>query len=180
MLWFSPERRGVLDFAHYHSARSFQRFLRKTPLTVSFDRAFDRVIKECARAPRPGQAGTWITPEICAAYVQMHKRGHAHSVECWSGGDLVGGLYGTYVAGVFSAESMFYLLPNASKVCLHTLIRELSEQGLTWIDVQMVSEITALAGGHYVSREEFLRRLQKSQAQPIALKFKRAILPIQI
>src|ERR1700722_3277617 len=100
-LWYCPEERGVLDFAEFHVPRSLQKILHKSAFTYTFDRAFDTVIEICAKVPRPTQVGTWITPRLLRAYKEFHRAGYAHSLEVWENGDLVGGLYGVYVAGVF-------------------------------------------------------------------------------
>lgn len=169
VLWFSPENRGVLDFADLHIARSLARELRDPRYRVTFNRAFKEVLEGCAQSPRPGQTGTWISREVAQAYVDFHHAGYAHSVECWWEGDLVGGLYGVYVGGVFSGESMFYRRDNASKVVLVRLIEALKSNGLKWMDIQMVTDHLGRMGGKYISREDFQHRLKKAQslAQPL-------------
>jgi leucyl/phenylalanyl-tRNA--protein transferase len=162
LLWFSPEERGVLDFSDMHWPRRFLRELRGGDFEVTFNHAFKEVIEACAAVPRkPTSAGpgTWILPEMKRAYVRFHEAGYAHSVECWSGGQLVGGLYGVYVGGVFSGESMFHTVSNASKRCLHALTERLTECGLEWMDIQMVTPVIETLGGKYISRDEYLRRL---------------------
>ena len=101
--WWSPEPRGVIFPEEFHISRSLARTLRQKPYTVTVDRAFEQVAAGCAHAPRPGR---WITPEFIEAYVRLHSVGYAHSVECWLGDDLVGGIYGVAVGGVFCGESM--------------------------------------------------------------------------
>lgn len=174
VLWFCPAKRGILDFADFHVARSFKKFLKETKFRLTWNQEFATVIQECAKAPRPGQQGTWITPEIERAYVELHQAGYAHSLECWDGDELVGGLYGTFVAGVFSGESMFYLKPNASKFCLWHLCEELKRQELKWMDTQMVTPHLKAWGGKYITRKEFLMRLEKSK---MAWKTRRITLP---
>ncbi len=170
-LWFCPDDRGVLDFSELHISHSLKKFLRKTDFEITFNRAFSQVMAECAHVPRPGQSGTWITPEILRAYLEFHKLGYAHSVECWSPGsrELVGGLYGVYVAGVFSGESMFFKKSNASKLCLIRLAERLQLSGLKWMDIQMVTGVTSQLGGKYISKAEFLNRLKaaKREARPL-------------
>lgn len=166
LLWFCPDPRGILDFADLHSPKSWQKFLRHHDFKITFDQAFARVIKECAATPRPGQSGTWINSKIIKAYIDFHQAGHAHSVECWQGEELVGGLYGVHVNGVFAGESMFYAQPNASKLCLWSLIMRLYEQGHSWMDVQMVTPVLESFGAKYISRVDFLKRLKKQKALP--------------
>lgn len=168
-LWYCPEARGVLDFSEFHVPRSLQKFLRTCGFRYTFDRCFDLVIEACAKMPRPLQAGTWITPRLLKAYKEFHRAGYAHSLEVWSGDELVGGLYGVYVGGLFCGESMFYFKPNASKAALVKLVEFFSAQGLLWMDIQMVTPHLELFGGKYIPRDEFLLRLElcKQVAKPI-------------
>ncbi|MCB0386843.1 MAG: leucyl/phenylalanyl-tRNA--protein transferase [Bdellovibrionales bacterium] len=169
ILWFCPNRRAVLDFKDLHVSRSLNKFRRKSGWRISFDKAFDLVVEQCSLTVRPDQTGTWITQRMKSAYSQFHHLGYAHSVECWDGNDLVGGLYGVYVAGVFSAESMFYLKPNASKLCILALIEKLQNSGMQWLDIQMLTPHMGAMGGREVSRKDFLERLDqaKRNATPI-------------
>src|SRR5262249_34579362 len=107
VLWFSPVDRGVIDFKKFHCPRSLQKWMKQHELRFTWDTHFEDVITQCQRSPRPGQTGTWITAKLKRAYLAFHQAGYAHSLECWSGGDLIGGVYGVYVAGVFCGESMF-------------------------------------------------------------------------
>ena len=168
-LWFCPEERGVLDFSEFHIPRSLQKLAAKSPFRITFDQNFAGVIASCSRVPRPGQSGTWIQAPLARAYSEFHRAGYAHSVEVWQGADLVGGLYGVLVGGVFSGESMFYLRPNASKLALVRLVDFLRAQGLLWMDIQMVTPALARLGGKYISRDAFLERLvlSKKLARPI-------------
>jgi leucyl/phenylalanyl-tRNA---protein transferase len=171
-LWYSPEERGILDFADFHVPRSLEKFMRKSEFTYSFDQAFEAVIEECALLPRKGQSGTWITQKLLRAYRDFHSAGYAHSIEVWRGEDLVGGLYGVYVGGVFCGESMFHTEANVSKLALVKLVQFLKGQGQTWMDIQMVTPLLEQFGGKYVSREEFLQRLEKTKphARPVDFK----------
>lgn len=164
MLWFSPIDRGVIFFKDLHLSRSLTKWLKKTKFTVTFDTKFKDVIENCAARKRPGQSDTWVTPEMMDAYLELHRRGIAHSVECWSEGQLVGGLYGVYVAGVFSAESMYFLESGASKYCLLALMHKLHKMGHTWLDTQMVTPIVEAFGGCYITRDEYLRLLDETQS----------------
>ncbi len=107
-LWFCPERRGVLDFKEIHIPRSLNKFLKTNSFKVTCNSEFDSVIEECAKAKRKEQSGTWITDDILNAYKDFHTQGYAHSVECWDNNNLVGGMYGVFVNGYFSGESMFF------------------------------------------------------------------------
>lgn len=164
MLWFCPERRGVLDFKDLHLSRSFIKAWRQNKYTLSINRDFEAVIRACQAVPRPGQSGTWITDDIVKVYSELHKLGFAHSVECWDEERLIGGLYGIGLNGLFAGESMFHLKPNASKFCLYQLIIELIRLGHTWMDIQMVTEGLKAWGARYISRDEFLDRLKQEGA----------------
>lgn len=165
--WCSPAMRGVLDFAQVHVSRSLSRFLRKTPWRTFIDRDFPAVVAACAKQPRPGQRGTWITPAMVAAYVELHRAGHAHCLSCYAGEHLVGGIYGVFVGGVFSAESMFHAADNASKLCLLALIGHLQSLGLAWMDIQTLTDATAPFGAIEIPRDEFLLRLAAARARRI-------------
>ena len=170
-LWYCPVERGVLDFADLHVSHSLKKFMHKNPYRVTFDHCFDVVIEACAKVPRPMQKGTWITPKLLKAYKEFHRAGYAHSVEVWQDDELVGGLYGVYVAGVFCGESMFFVRDNASKVALLTLIEFLRGHGLMWIDTQMVTPALESFGGKYISRGDFLQRLELSKQVAVPLKW---------
>ena len=165
-LWFSPEQRGILDFKDLHWSRSFLKFKRSTNWRITVNEDFPAVIRQCAQIPRPGQEGTWITPDIEKSYIDFHRAGYAHSIECRSEGELIGGLYGVYVGNVFAGESMFYRRDNASKLCLWWLIEQLKGRGHTWMDAQMVSESLRPLGGKYIPRKQFLQRLAAAHKQP--------------
>lgn len=159
ILWFSPWERGVLDLSEVHWPRRFLRELKDASLKITINKAFEQVIRECASVPRTHESGTWILPAMVEAYTEFHRAGYAHSVECWRRDKLVGGLYGVFVEGVFSGESMFFKESGASKRCLYALVEKLKENGLEWIDTQMVTPILESFGGKYISREEFLERV---------------------
>ncbi len=166
LLWFSPPQRGVLDFVNLHYSPRFLRKVRLTDLRVTANQAFTSVIRECATARRSHEKGTWILPDMEKAYVRFHEAGYAHSIEAWRGERLVGGLYGVYVGGVFCGESMFYLESDASKICLFRLIEYLKQQGLEWMDTQMVTPLVERLGGKYITRDEFLSRLSRATRHP--------------
>lgn len=163
-LWYCPEERGILEFKDLHVPRSLRKLLGRSPFRITVDTCFERVIEACALAPRPGQHGTWITPKLERAYRNFHAAGYAHSVEIWEGEELVGGLYGVYVGGVFCGESMFFKRPNASKFALLKTIEFLQREGLGWMDIQMVTPLLEQLGGKYISRDDFLKRLEQAKA----------------
>lgn len=162
--WFSPRRRAILRFEQLHRSRSLRTFLRRTPLVCTMDRAFARVIAHCATIERPEQEGTWITPEIERAYVDLHSRGYAHSVEVWEGDVLVGGVYGVDPGGAFTGESMFHLRPNASKLALLHLIDHLRARGLEWLDVQIMTPHLKALGARLIGRNQFLDMLARERS----------------
>ncbi|NUN05498.1 MAG: leucyl/phenylalanyl-tRNA--protein transferase [Bdellovibrio sp.] len=165
MLWFSPEKRGVLDFQDFKVPESLQRFRRRHPeIEFSVNKDFRQVIEECAKQPRPGQEGTWILPAMKKAYMDFFDAGYCLSVEVRENNILIGGIYGVLVEGVFSGESMFYKKPNASKLALWYLVELLQSQGHEWMDVQMVTPVVASMGGKYIEREQYLEMLEKRHA----------------
>ena len=128
---------------------------------VRFDTAFSKVIRECSTAPRRGQSGSWIVPEMIEAYEELHALGYAHSVEAYQNDELVGGLYGVCVGGVFCGESMFAKVSDASKVAFAVLIERLREWGFEFVDCQVPTPHLKSLGAKEVSREYFLTRLAK-------------------
>ncbi|MCO5142207.1 MAG: leucyl/phenylalanyl-tRNA--protein transferase [Oligoflexia bacterium] len=166
VFWFCPEPRGVLDFQDLHLPKSLQKIRKKNLYRFSFNTAFLSVINQCQKQPRPGQEGTWITEAMKEAYCNFHADGYAHSIECWNQeGTLVAGIYGVYVDGVFSGESMFHIESNCSKLCLIELVLKLQSLGLKWIDTQMLTPVTEQLGGKYISRQDFLKRIEKVHKQ---------------
>lgn len=171
-VWYCPEERGVLDFKNFHVPKSLKKFLTRCPWTYSFNRCFDQVVDACSEQPRPGQAGTWLTRKMLKAYREFHRAGYAHSLEVWDGEQLVGGLYGVYVGGLFCGESMFHRRTNASKCALVKLVEFLKGQGLDFMDIQMVTPLLSMFGGKYISRQDFLRRLRELRKVARPLEFK--------
>jgi leucyl/phenylalanyl-tRNA---protein transferase len=164
--WWSPNPRAIFELDGLHVSRSLGRVLRKGAFQITVDRAFQRVMKGCA-APAPGRRNTWISREFIAAYTQLHEQGHAHSLECWQAGRLVGGIYGVTVGGLFAGESMFHRVSNASKVALCHLIAHLRRRGFVLFDIQMLTPVTAQLGGVTIPREEYLQRLSHALNQPV-------------
>lgn len=161
LLWFSPPERAVLDFDKLHVPRSLARERRRSRMTFTIDRAFGRVILTCAAIKRAHEEGTWITEEMIAGYYQLHQLGHAHSVEAWEHGVLVGGVYGVDAGGAFAGESMFHMRPNASKLALLHLVEHLAARGLTWLDIQVMTPHMEALGATHITRDDFLTRLAR-------------------
>ncbi len=157
--WWSPDPRAIFELNSFHVSRSFRRVLKEKPFEITIDNAFAGVMKSCA-APAKGRRSTWITPEFIDAYTELHQQGHAHSLECWQGGKLVGGIYGVAIGAFFAGESMFHKASNASKAALYYLIQHLRDREYLLFDIQMLTPITRQLGGITVPREEYLERLK--------------------
>lgn len=168
--WHCPERRAILEFEHLNIPRSLAKIRRKAALTFTIDRDFEAVMRQCALASRPFQPGTWISDEFLTVYTELHRQGMAHSVEAWdTDGTLVGGLYGVDAGGVFCGESMFYRVPNASKLALLHLIDHLAERGAGWIDCQVMTPHMKALGAREISRRSFLLKLASAQRRGLVL-----------
>lgn len=158
ILWWSPNPRSILTPDSLHISRSLQKRLRRQTFQVTFDQAFANVIQACAQ-PRPDQPGTWITPAMQQAYIELNRLGYAHSIEAWHEGELVGGLYGIALGRAFFGESMFSRRTDASKVAFVHLAQQLSDWGFELIDCQVASEHLQSLGAHCIDRTDFLQRL---------------------
>jgi len=171
ILWWSPSGRAVFRTDGVHLSSRFKRSLRTSRVVVRADTCFERVTSACAQAPRPGQAGTWITPAMQRAYVALHALGHAHSIEVFDGevpdGDcLVGGLYGVVVGRMFCGESMFSVRPGASSVALASLARRLHGWGWPLIDAQVPNDHTRRLGVETWSRPTYVAALHALRDAP--------------
>jgi leucyl/phenylalanyl-tRNA--protein transferase len=167
ILWWSPDPRTVLFPDKLHISRSLKRSLRPGLFSVTLDTCFLDVMQHCA-GPRPQypDGGTWITAEMVAAYTRLHEQGCAHSVETWQEGQLVGGLYGVALGGAFFAESMFTRVPDASKVALVCLVRQLQTWGFRLMDCQQSSPHIKMLGAEDIPRRDFLDHLTAALALP--------------
>ncbi|MDX9707364.1 MAG: leucyl/phenylalanyl-tRNA--protein transferase [Azospira sp.] len=159
ILWWSPDPRMVLFPAEFHVSRSLGKTLRAGRYEVRLDSDFAAVIEGCAHTWRPGQPGTWITPEMRRAYIRLHELGWAHSVETRIDGELVGGLYGVAIGRMFYGESMFSRRSNASKIAIAHLARFLAARGFGMMDCQMHTDHLASLGARTIARGEFAGRL---------------------
>jgi len=166
ILWWSPDPRFVLYPEAIKLSRSLAKNLRNSGLRITIDKAFAKVIANCAELPRKDQPGTWITPQMKQAYINMHQLGHAHSVECWQDNELVGGLYGFSSGQVFCGESMFSKQSNASKIALVYLCRFIHHHGFKLIDSQVYTEHLERLGARMIPRSEYINILQ----EPVDLK----------
>jgi leucyl/phenylalanyl-tRNA--protein transferase len=166
ILWWSPDPRTVLFPAKLKISRSLRKTLRQGKFLVSFDQAFGEVMRACAGARGNQPPGTWITPAMLDAYTRLHTLGHAHSVEVWDDGQLVGGLYGVALGAAFFGESMFSRTTDASKVAFAHLVRQLEAWGYTLIDCQVASAHLFSLGAEEIPRAEFLARLAAALVRP--------------
>jgi leucyl/phenylalanyl-tRNA---protein transferase len=169
ILWHSPDPRMVLNPSELLVNRSLGKTLRRGIYEVRLDTAFREVIEACARAPRPGQEGTWITEEMIEAYVELFERGVAHSAEAWKDGALAGGLYGVSLGGAFFGESMFAVQPDASKVAFVTLVRQLAAWGIDLVDCQVKTDHLTRFGAKEQPRARFLEALAEALGKPTRL-----------
>ena len=162
-LWWCPDPRMVLFPAEFKRSKSLRKSIRTGGFSITQNSQFEAVIRACAEAPRPDQLGTWITEEMVQAYVELHRMGHAHSVEVWYHDELVGGLYGIDLPefNVFCGESMFSKRTDASKVGFSFLVASLLEQNYELIDCQMYTDHLASLGAREIAREDFLGYLKK-------------------
>ena len=162
ILWWSPTPRLILKPHDFHLSKRLAREIKKGAFTFSADQSFYEVINNCTK-PRPNQQdSTWITQEMIEAYCRLHELGHAHSIESWHNGQLVGGLYGVSIGGVFFGESMFTLKSNASKAALYALSKKLAKWDFDLIDCQMHTKHLASLGAKEIPGPLFFNILQKS------------------
>jgi leucyl/phenylalanyl-tRNA--protein transferase len=162
ILWWSPEPRMVLIPGEMHLSRSLRKAYRRSPLRVTVNMAFSEVITAC-QAPRAKQPGTWITPEMQTAYTNLHELGWAHSFEVWQGSNLVGGLYGIGIDGLFFGESMFSRYTNASKIALVAVQEAAMLVNLRLIDCQVYNDHLASLGAREVGRSWFEQQLPQER-----------------
>ena len=156
--WWSPDPRGVIDWNDFHVSRRVVRKMRSGQFRFTLNENFLAVIHACAERG-PSRGGVWLDQKLIAAYVRLHQHGHAHSVECWRENELVGGVYGVAIGGLFAGESMFSRVSDASKMALAFLVEHLRRKGYQLFDTQMVTDHTLSLGAKEISRAEYLQRL---------------------
>jgi leucyl/phenylalanyl-tRNA--protein transferase len=165
-LWWSPDPRSVFEPGSMRVSRSLAKTLRQDRYLVSYNQAFEQVIRNCAELRINDGTGTWINPELYRAFLDLHSLGYAHSVECWRDGRLVGGVYGLSLGRCFFAESMFHLERDASKVALFHLLQRAQELGFELVDCQLPNNHLLSLGAIQIPRVEFLQRLVKGGVLP--------------
>jgi len=161
LTWWSPDPRAVFELEWFHPPRRLEPKLRRNPFKITFDLDFPAVIHACAE-PAQGRESTWISPRFIAAYLELHRQGHAHSVEVWQGDVLVGGIYGVAIAGFFAGESMFHRVTDASKIALCHLVDHLRMRKFELFDTQVLSPLTARLGAVEIRRRQYLARLESA------------------
>lgn len=163
LAWFSPPERAILFLDKAHISKSLAKKAKRNPYEILINRNTPEVIKRCSTSTnRKAQIGTWITKDMISAYVEFHRAGYCHSIECYRDSELVGGLYGVTLGAYFSGESMFHLEPDTSKLCLLHLITHLRERGFRWLDCQVMTPLLASFGAHEVTRKYFLLLLRQA------------------
>jgi leucyl/phenylalanyl-tRNA--protein transferase len=164
VIWHSPDPRFVLFPGKLHVSASMEKVLKRGKFSVSINRDFPAVINACAEIERPGQGGTWITPDMIAAYTELHRLGWAHSAEAYFEGELAGGCYGVNLGNAFFGESMFTRKSNAGNAAFITLARRLIDGGARFIDCQVRTRLFESLGAMEISRQEYLELLREALA----------------
>jgi leucyl/phenylalanyl-tRNA--protein transferase len=157
IFWYHPERRGIIPLDDFRVPKSLQKLLKHNPFTITTDTAFREVLHGCA-----ARDSSWINSRIIELYCELYEMGLAHSVECWQGGELAGGLYGVSLCGAFFGESMFSQASSASKVALVHLVRLLKQNGYRLLDTQYVNDHLKQFGVIEIPREEYMELLQQA------------------
>ncbi|CAN7267054.1 leucyl/phenylalanyl-tRNA--protein transferase [Neorhizobium sp. LjRoot104] len=165
IFWVEPEMRGILPLHDFHVSKSLAKAVRRTSLDIRFDTAFERVIAFCAE-PAGDRQSTWINSTIRKLYIELHRMGHAHSVEAFEGDELVGGLYGVSLGSAFFGESMFSRRTNASKICLVHLVERLRKHGFTLLDTQFTTEHLKTFGAIDIPKDDYLKLLRTAVDSP--------------
>lgn len=167
VFWVEPKSRAIIPLDGLRVSRSLRKTIRGDKFHVTRDAAFPEIIAACAES-HPGRPDTWINPAIEQGYIDLHRRGHAHSIECWQDGKLVGGLYGVRLARAFFGESMFSRVSNASKVALAHLVARLRFGGFTLLDCQFMTDHLASMGAVEISRDDYASVLDSALLSSVA------------
>lgn len=155
--WFQPKRRALLPIEGIHVSHSLAKTIRQNKFEITFDKAFEQVMRSCLRP-----SDNWISEEFIQVYTQIHKDGWGHSAECWSDGDLAGGVYGIALGACFCAESMFHKHTDASKVALWALVNECRALGFRMVDAQIMNPHLASLGSYEITHEQYMERLAEA------------------
>ena len=180
ILWWAPKERFVIGTGHLHVPRSMRKYLNKPIFRITVDQHFDYVIQRCRDSPRRDQAGTWITDAMKKAYRSLHHAGLAHSVEAWYDNEIVGGLYGVGIGKIFSGESMFSEVSDASKFCVIILDRILSSLCYQFLDCQIYSRHIEMLGGYTMDQESYFNEIRKNLFNPLdKSKWDEELIPVE-
>ena len=155
--WYAPDPRAIIPLHAFHVPKTLAKLIRKKPFEVYSNRDFERVMRYCAE-----RKSTWISEDIIQAYTTLHRMGFAHSIECWTRGELVGGLYGVSIGGAFFGESMFHRVKDASKVALVYLVERLCAKGYLLLDTQFITSHLKRFGAIEISRDQYENELKKA------------------
>lgn len=166
LTWWSPDPRAIFDLSQARPGRRLAAKMKKGVFRITYDQAFTEVMSQCA-AKTEQRDTSWISPSFIEGYTALHRAGDAHSVEVWQADTLVGGIYGVSVGGMFAGESMFYRVPDASKVALFSLFAHLRERGYLLFDTQVLNPFTAKMGAMEIPRQAYLRRLASVRDLPV-------------
>ncbi len=164
--WYDPDPRAIIPLDNFHTPRSLAKKIGKGGFEIRVDSSFRAVIEACA-APAPGRESTWINEEIIDSYCKMHSLGFAHSVETWIDGNLMGGLYGVSIRGLFAGESMFSYETDSSKIALVALVAHLRRRQFTLLDIQFMTDHLRRFGAIEIPRQEYKNRLVQALRQEI-------------
>ena len=164
ILWWSPDPRAIFELSDFHIPRRLAATIRQNKFRITVDTQFRSVMEGCATER---EEGTWITDEMIDAYTELHRLGHAHSLEVWLGDELAGGIYGLAIGGFFAGESMFHRVRDASKVALISLLSRLHDRGYELFDTQIANDHTAQFGAVEIPRAEYLERLAIAVRKPV-------------
>jgi len=165
LTWWSPDPRAIFEIETFHPPKRLESKLRNHPYELTIDHDFSAVIHACSE-PAKGRESTWISPRFVEAYLELHRQGHAHSVEVWENKKLVGGIYGVAIQGFFAGESMFHRVTDASKIALCHLMDHLRERKFELFDTQVLSPLTARLGAIEIRRRDYLMRLTSALRNP--------------
>ena len=161
IFWVEPEMRGLIPLDDFHISKSLAKTIRKAPFEIRFDSVFEQVIGMCAQSAQD-RPSTWINATILKLYYQLHQMGHAHSVEAWEDGELVGGLYGVSLGAAFFGESMFSRRTDASKICLVHLVERLNLQGFKLLDTQFTTDHLKTFGAIDIPKDDYIALLRQA------------------
>lgn len=165
LAWFSPNPRAVFDLNNIHIPKKLKKFINNCSYKITYNTAFERVIRKARDIHQNSIHGTWITEEVIAAYIQLFREGHAYSVEVWEDKELIGGLYGVCFGKFINGESMFHIKDNASKIALLSILSNIKRADIKYFDTQMITNVTGSLGAIEIERPDFLEYVAKTTVE---------------